>query len=281
MTEMTRVHPVEVAGQAEEALQDALRAEAAAREAAKRADLAWRAAAARVVTQRAAARAAVLAALDAGAEEVRLAARDFAEMSVQVEARRAALRRAFARGLPPLAEPQAAEGRVVRVWDPVVRLFHWGLVGAFLGNALFTEPGKAVHVGLGYGVAGLIALRVIWGFVGTRHARFADFLPRPSSVRAQVADMVAWRRRPHAGHSPLGAVMIFNLLLTMAGLALTGHALTTVTYFGVQWMADLHESLVIWAGVSVALHVLAVGVESLRLGVNLPLSMITGKKRLP
>lgn len=281
MTEMTRVHPVEVAGQAEEALQDALRAEAAAREAAKRADLAWRAAAARVVTQRAAARAAVLAALDAGAEEVRLAARDFAEMSVQVEARRAALRRAFARGLPPLAEPQAAEGRVVRVWDPVVRLFHWGLVLAFLGNALFTEPGKAVHVSLGYGVAGLIALRVIWGFVGTRHARFADFLPRPSSVRAQVADMVAWRRRPHAGHSPLGAVMIFNLLLTMAGLALTGHALTTVTYFGVQWMADLHEALVIWAGVSVALHVLAVGVESLRLGVNLPLSMITGKKRLP
>ena len=70
--------------------------------------------------------------------------------------------------------------------------------------------------------------------------------------------------------------MIFNLILTMAGLAVTGHALTTVAYFGVQWVANLLESLVLWAEVSVVLHVVAVGVESWRTGVNLPKSMLTG-----
>jgi cytochrome b len=79
----------------------------------------------------------------------------------------------------------------------------------------------------------------------------------------------------------LGALMIYNILLTMAGLVATGYALTTVTFFGVPWVADLHETLVTWAEISALLHVVAVVVESRRLGVNLPKSMVTGTKRLP
>lgn len=169
----------------------------------------------------------------------------------------------------------------VKVWDPVVRLFHWALVAAFLANAFLTRPGKELHQWVGYAVAGLIALRVIWGFIGTRHARFADFLPAPGAVLGQVQDMATGRKRRHEGHSPLGALMIFNLLFTMAGLAASGYAMTTVAFFGVEWVEEVHEMLVVWAELSVVVHVVAVVVESRRLGVNLPKSMVTGYKTLP
>lgn len=169
----------------------------------------------------------------------------------------------------------------VRVWDPVVRLFHWALVGAFVANVFFTRPGKDVHQWVGYAVAGLIALRLVWGFVGTRHARFADFLPSLNGVSGQLQDMATGRRRVHAGHSPLGSLMIFNLLLTMAGIATTGYMMTTLAFFGVDWVESAHKALVTWAEVSVVAHVLAVVVESRRLGVNLPKSMLTGYKTLP
>jgi cytochrome b len=169
----------------------------------------------------------------------------------------------------------------LRVWDPLVRVFHWALVAAFAANVFVTAPGKAAHQWVGYAVAGLIALRLVWGFVGTRHARFADFMPGPDAVLGQMTDMATGRRRVHAGHSPLGAIMIFNLLLTMAGLAVSGYAMTTLMFFGVEWVEEVHEALVVWAEISVVVHVLAVVVESRRLGVNLPKSMVTGYKTLP
>lgn len=169
----------------------------------------------------------------------------------------------------------------IRVWDPVIRLFHWLLVAAFLANAFLTPPGKALHQWLGYAVAGLIVLRLVWGVIGTRHARLSGLLPRPSAILGQVRDIATGRRRRHAGHSPLGALMIWNLLLTMGGLAFSGHAMTTLSFFGVEWVEEVHEALVVWAEISVLVHVLAVLLESRRLGVNLPKSMITGYKTLP
>lgn len=170
---------------------------------------------------------------------------------------------------------------MVKVWDPLVRLFHWTLVGSFVANAFLTRPGKDVHQWVGYAVAGLIALRLVWGVIGTRHARFADFIPTPAALLAQMQDMATGRRRVHAGHSPLGALMIFNLLLTMAAIAATGYAQTTVAFFGVEWVGEAHEALVVWAELSIVVHVLAVVVESRRLGVNLPKSMLTGYKEIP
>ena len=169
----------------------------------------------------------------------------------------------------------------VRVWDPLVRVFHWALVAGFVTNAFLDRPGKDVHQWVGYAVAGLIALRLVWGFVGTRHARFADFLPTPSAVVGQMQDMATGRRRVHEGHSPLGSLMIFNLLLTVAGIAATGYMMTTTSFFGVEWVEEAHEALVTWAELSIVVHVLAVVFESRRLGVNLPKSMVTGYKTLP
>lgn len=170
---------------------------------------------------------------------------------------------------------------VKKVWDPAVRVFHWSLVAGFAANALFTNPEKSLHHWIGYGVAGLIALRVVWGFVGTKHARFASFPPDPAASLGQVADMATGRRRVHLGHTPLGALMIYNLILTMVAIGVTGWMMTTYTWFGVEWVKEAHEVAVTWAEISVVAHVAAVIWESVRTGVNLPRAMVTGYKAIP
>ena len=168
-----------------------------------------------------------------------------------------------------------------KVWDPVVRVFHWTLAAGFGANALLTDPERDLHHLIGYGVAALVALRVLWGMVGPRYARFSSFRPSPSGALGQMADMVAGRRRVHLGHTPLGALMIYNLLLTLAMIAGSGHAMTTLAFWGVEWVKDLHEAAVTWAELSVLAHVAAVIWESRRTGVNLPLAMVTGYKEVP
>lgn len=171
--------------------------------------------------------------------------------------------------------------RDIRVWDPAVRLFHWSLVLAFAANALFTDPESKLHRWVGYIVLGLIAFRVIWGLVGSRHARFGDFPPSPAAALGQLGEMATGRRHAHPGHSPLGALMIYNLLLTILLIGVTGYMMTTLAFFGVDWVEEAHEALVLWAEVSVGVHVAAVVLESRRLGVNLPKSMVTGYKAIP
>ncbi len=168
-----------------------------------------------------------------------------------------------------------------KVWDPFVRVFHWSLVALFASNALLTDPEHKVHRYVGYAIAALILLRLAWGLVGSRYARFASFPPDPRAALEQVADVVTGRRRIHLGHTPLGALMIYNLLLALAAIVGSGFAMTTVTFWGIQWVEDLHEAAVTWAEASVLLHVAAVIWESRRTGVNLPRAMVTGSKEVP
>lgn len=177
--------------------------------------------------------------------------------------------------------PDSSRTRSIKVWDPAVRLFHWALVAGFAANALFTNPGKLMHRNIGLAVLVLLALRLLWGLIGTRHARFRDFPPDVPAALGQVTQIVTGRRHVHAGHSPLGALMIYNLLATLIGIGVTGWMMTTLTWFGVAWVEEAHEALVTWAEISVLVHVAAVLLESRRLGVNLPKSMLTGYKTLP
>lgn len=112
----------------------------------------------------------------------------------------------------------------VKVWDPVVRLFHWSLVVAFF-VAYFTEPedsGLAVHVWAGYFAGGLIVLRVIWGFVGSPHARLGDFAFGPFHALRYLADLARGKSRRYLGHSPAGAWMVYLLLATLSVTVVTG-----------------------------------------------------------
>ncbi len=167
------------------------------------------------------------------------------------------------------------------VWDLAVRLFHWSLVAAFAANALFTASGKTMHRRVGYVVLGLLALRLVWGFIGSRHARFADFPPAPGAAIAELRDLAAGRHRLHLGHSPLGALMIYNLLVTLVAIGATGYMMTTLPFFGMDWVEELHGAFVTWAELSIVAHVAAVIWQSHRLGVNLPHAMVTGYKVVP
>jgi cytochrome b len=168
-----------------------------------------------------------------------------------------------------------------RIWDPLIRLFHWSLVAGFAANAVFTDPEHSLHEWVGYAVVALVAVRLAWGLVGTRYARFASFVPTPKAVTGQITDIATGRRSVHLGHTPLGALMIFNLLFVMLLIGLTGYMMTTNTYWGIEWVEDAHEMLVTWADISIVLHIAAVLWESWRTGVNLPRAMVSGVKTVP
>lgn len=168
-----------------------------------------------------------------------------------------------------------------RIWDPLIRLFHWSLVAGFAANAVFTDPERSLHEWVGYAVVALVAVRLAWGLVGTRYARFASFVPTPKAVTEQITDIATGRRSVHLGHTPLGALMIFNLLFVMLLIGVTGYMMTTNTYWGIEWVEDAHEMLVTWAEISIVLHIAAVLWESWRTGVNLPRAMVSGVKTVP
>lgn len=166
----------------------------------------------------------------------------------------------------------------VKVWDPVVRIFHWSLVLGFAANATLVSDHSPLHLWIGYGVTSLVLFRILWGFIGTHYARFSSFPPSLSAATGQLTDMVRGNTDSHRGHTPLGALMIYNLLGSLLMIGLTGFLLTTALLANAGWVAELHEICVVWAELSVVLHIAAVLFESHRTKVNLPRAMITGRK---
>ncbi|MFZ2103289.1 MAG: cytochrome b/b6 domain-containing protein [Oricola sp.] len=167
----------------------------------------------------------------------------------------------------------------VRVWDPLVRIFHWSLVGLFAFAFLTGDEWEKAHILAGYIVAGLIAFRVVWGLIGPRHARFTDFVRGPGTVATYVRDALAMKAQRHIGHNPAGGAMILALLLAIAGIATTGYMMTTDAFWGVEWVEDAHEMLVYGTLGLIALHVGGVILASVGHGENLVRAMITGRKR--
>lgn len=181
----------------------------------------------------------------------------------------------------------------VKVWDPVVRVCHWFTVTVVLVNTTILDEGS-IHEALGYSVAVLLAVRLVWGFVGSKYARFSAFFPTRKRLREHLAGLSLAGKSlaskslagqpggDHAtlGHNPLGALMIFNLLLTLFVICLTGHLMTTDRFWGSEIMEDVHEAFVTYLLISVAVHVAGVLIESFRTRRNLISAMVTGKKKL-
>lgn len=194
----------------------------------------------------------------------------------------------------------------VRVWDPLVRVFHWGLVAAFATAWLTADEVQPVHEVAGYTVAGLVAFRLIWGFVGSRHARFAQFVKGPGATLAYLGSMLRGQERRYLGHNPAGAAMIVALLLTLSGTAFTGWLMAEPDRVAMlpalpqivspAWADDdgdeygeggevegplkeVHETLANLMLLLVAAHVAGVVLASIRHRENLARAMITGEKR--
>ncbi|RMD92475.1 MAG: cytochrome B [Alphaproteobacteria bacterium] len=171
--------------------------------------------------------------------------------------------------------------REIAVWDPLVRLVHWGVALAILLNGAILDPEGKFHPWVGYVAAGLVVTRLVWGLVGTRHARFSAFPPSPRAVLRHLREMRAGESVVHLSHNPLGALMAYNLWACVLGLGVTGYMMGTNAFFGVEWVEELHEAIFNWLVLSVVLHVGGVAFESWRSGINLVRAMIDGRKRIP
>jgi cytochrome b len=170
----------------------------------------------------------------------------------------------------------------VRVWDLGVRVFHWSLATLFLLNFAVLDEESKLHEWVGYGVVALVALRLVWGVVGTRYARFSAFPPSLSAARRHAMALIRGEREePALSHNPLGALMVYNLFACMLLLGLTGWMMTLDAFWGVGWLEELHEIVANWAFASVVMHVAGVAVESWRSRVPLVRAMLTGWKELP
>lgn len=165
-----------------------------------------------------------------------------------------------------------------RVWDPFVRVFHWSLVACVLLNLFVVEEGENLHQWLGYAASVLVILRVGWGFVGPRHARFADFFPTPARVVRHVRTLVRGRPEHTWGHNPLGALMVLGLMVMVLSLGLTGWMQTLDAFWGVDWVQDLHEGLAKGFMPMVGVHALAALVMGRIERTRLIKAMVTGVK---
>lgn len=209
----------------------------------------------------------------------------------------------------------------VRVWDIFVRIFHWALVVAYFIAYLTEDDVMILHVWAGYIVGGLIVLRIFWGVVGTRHARFSDFAFGPRAAARYMLQLVTFRAPRHLGHSPAGGFMVYLLLASLlvavaTGLAAYGAenkgplaplfstgqsvalpALIAPAYadddddddddrrnggeHGDEFWEEVHEVFANLTIILVIAHIAGVALASLAHWENLVRSMITGRKRAP
>lgn len=164
------------------------------------------------------------------------------------------------------------------VWDVPVRVFHWLLVLCFAGAWLTAESERwrPIHVTLGYTMAGLVALRIVWGFVGTRYARFASFVRGPTATLGYLKSLISMHPEHHVGHNPAGAVAIVGMLALIIFTTASGWA----SYEGIggRWLGGSHEVVANVLLALVVVHLAGVAIGSFLHRENLVRSMLTGLK---
>lgn len=165
------------------------------------------------------------------------------------------------------------------VWDLPVRVFHWSLAASFAAAYAIsdTERWRNLHVTLGYTVLGLLAFRLLWGFVGTHHARFVSFRYRPAEAIAYLREIATGRTRHYTGHNPAGSWAVYAILALGLGTAVSGYL--TLNAIGGDAFEGVHEFLANAWLVVVMMHVAGVILSSLAHRENLARAMVTGYKR--
>jgi cytochrome b len=175
-----------------------------------------------------------------------------------------------------------ATGKVkqaILVWDMPVRVFHWLLVICFAGAWLSSESERwaMIHYAFGYTACLLVLIRLVWGLIGTRYARFSQFLKSPKAVLEHFIAML--RGHPHhdVGHNPAGGLVMFALMLLILLIGLTGYL--SVKEFLANFVSETHEVVANLVLGLVIVHIMAAIGMSLIERQNLVRSMVTGKKK--
>lgn len=166
----------------------------------------------------------------------------------------------------------------VRVWDPFVRIFHWSLVSCVLLNYFVIDDGETIHQWIGYTASALVIARIFWGFVGSKHARFADFFPTPARLRQHLRQIISRQPDTHPGHNPVGALMMLALIALVLALGVSGFMQSLDAFWGEEWLQEVHEllgtTLISFAG----LHAAAAIIMSRLERTNLIGAMFSGVK---
>ena len=173
----------------------------------------------------------------------------------------------------------AVKKQSVLVWDMPVRVFHWLLAISFAGAWLTSESEyfQIVHYALGYSACVLVLFRLIWGFVGSKYARFAEFIKGPTEVTDHLKSIGSVTAPHHIGHNPAGGWVMLALMGLILLMGLSGYWI--VKEFFADWMSELHEVLAIVALALVVIHVVAALAMSFFQRENLVRSMVTGHKQ--
>ncbi|MCW9014512.1 MAG: cytochrome b/b6 domain-containing protein [Gammaproteobacteria bacterium] len=180
----------------------------------------------------------------------------------------------------------------IKVWDPLVRFFHWSLVSAFFIAYVTEENILVVHTWAGYLILALISIRIVWGVIGTRYARFSDFIYSPKTIIQFLKDTIHLRAKRYLGHNPAGGAMIIALLIsllltTTSGIMLLGaeeqagpmaHWFSQTSGSWNNALEDVHEFFANFTVLLVFFHVIAVLIESLIHKENLVSAMLSGFK---
>jgi len=181
-----------------------------------------------------------------------------------------------------------------KVWDIFIRIFHWVLLLLFTTTYLTEDDYLTIHVYAGYTMIALILLRLIWGLVGSRYARFSSFVVSPSVIIKYLKDVVQFKAKHYLGHNPAGGAMVIALLVSLSMTLLFGlltygatefsGPLASIAFSVSELMAnifeELHEFFANFTLFLVCLHVIGVIVASFQHKENLIKSMVTGYKQI-
>jgi cytochrome b len=176
-----------------------------------------------------------------------------------------------------------SQQQFVLVWDLPVRVFHWLLVISFAGAWLTaeSEAQQMLHYAFGYSACALVLFRVIWGIVGTRYARFTQFIKGPTETLDHLKSLFKVKGITHdesnLGHNPAGALAMLALMAMVLLIGLTGY--WNVKEFYGDFMGEAHEAIASTTLALVVIHVAAAIVMSVIQKENLVKAMVTGKKR--
>ena len=182
---------------------------------------------------------------------------------------------------------------LIKVWDPLIRVFHWALVLAFFIAYITEEDFLSIHTFAGYSVLGLILFRIIWGLIGSRHARFSDFTYSVKEIKTFLKNTLQLKAKRYMGHNPAGGAMILLMLVsilitTFSGIVVYGAeeqagplaSLFTQSHsFWGEAFEEIHEFFANFTLLLALIHVSGVIIESLIHKENLVKSMIDGMKR--
>ena len=181
-----------------------------------------------------------------------------------------------------------------KIWDIFIRIFHWSLLATFVITYLTEDDFPTLHVYAGYTMMALIMLRLIWGFIGSRHARFSSFVVKPTAVIEYMKEVIQFRAKRYIGHNPAGGAMVIALLVSLSMTLLFG----LLTYGAAEFSGplaglaggvseslanvfeELHEFFANFTVFLAVLHVLGVAIASFQHRENLVRSMVNGYKQI-